>query len=113
MSDMFNTTLNADTVVLAACETALGPVRIGEGVVGFPLAFLFAGARNFLLTQWQISLGVRPHRMKGPPIIPWGDGLDLDIPRRRERRNQRRLLADWFHESKCTRNAERYTFRAV
>jgi CHAT domain-containing protein len=54
MSDVFDMTLNADTVVLAACETALGRVRPGEGVVGFPLAFLFAGARTVLLTQWQI-----------------------------------------------------------
>lgn len=57
MTDAFNMILDADTIVLAACETGLGPVRQGEGIVGFPLAFLYAGARSVLLTQWQIPSG--------------------------------------------------------
>ena len=41
--------LRADTVVCAACETGLGRLREGEGMVGFGTALLAAGARFLLL----------------------------------------------------------------
>ena len=59
MADVFSLRLNADAVVLAACQTALGRMRAGEGVVGFALAFGFAGADTVILTQWEVPSKVK------------------------------------------------------
>jgi len=47
-------TLADRLVVLSACRTALGPVE-GDGVIGFARAFLSAGARSVVATQWDVS----------------------------------------------------------
>jgi len=47
--------LNAELVVLSACETARGLVKEGEGLIGFAWAVFVAGCPSSLLTQWQVA----------------------------------------------------------
>jgi tetratricopeptide (TPR) repeat protein len=47
--------LDADLVVLSACETAIGPDGGGEGLLGFSQVLLGRGARSLLLSLWKVD----------------------------------------------------------
>ena len=48
-------TLNADLVVLSACNTAAGGGQLGgEALAGLAEAFFYAGARTLVASQWQV-----------------------------------------------------------
>jgi CHAT domain-containing protein len=47
--------LNAELVVLSACETSLGHRLNGEGLVALPQSFLIAGARNVIASSWSVD----------------------------------------------------------
>ncbi len=53
--EIYNLELNSDIVVLSACETALGKISKGEGVIGLSRAILYAGSRNMVLSLWKVS----------------------------------------------------------
>ncbi|TVR17670.1 MAG: CHAT domain-containing protein [Balneolaceae bacterium] len=55
VADIYNLTMNADLVVLGACETGLGTMYRGEGIIGFTRAFLYAGAANLVVSKWRVS----------------------------------------------------------
>jgi len=47
--------LDADLVVLSACETGLGKDAKGDGLLGFAQAFLSKGARSVVLSRWKVD----------------------------------------------------------
>jgi CHAT domain-containing protein len=47
--------LSSDLVVLSACETGLGKIVHGEGVMGLPYALYVAGNKNTLLSLWAVA----------------------------------------------------------
>ena len=53
--DVYNLTLKCDLLALSACETGLGKIMRGEGIVGLTRAFLYSGASNLLVSLWKVS----------------------------------------------------------
>jgi len=53
-ADFMNTQLNAEVVVLSACETALGRNIAGEGLVGLRYVVIARGAMSVMASLWQV-----------------------------------------------------------
>lgn len=47
--------LSAQMVCLSACQTGLGEIKKGEGIVGLSRAFMVAGSRNVGVTLWSVD----------------------------------------------------------
>ncbi|MDZ7876180.1 MAG: CHAT domain-containing tetratricopeptide repeat protein [Saprospiraceae bacterium] len=55
ISDLDSLKLNADLVVLSACETAFGRYYGGEGPMSIARAFLASGSKGVVATLWQVN----------------------------------------------------------
>jgi CHAT domain-containing protein/Flp pilus assembly protein TadD len=55
LHDIYNLELNADLVVLSACQTALGQEIRGEGLVGLTRGFMYAGAARVMSSLWSVD----------------------------------------------------------
>jgi len=55
IGDVFNLNLNAELVVLSACETGLGNQVRGEGLVGLTRGFFYAGSPRVVVSLWKVN----------------------------------------------------------
>jgi CHAT domain-containing protein/tetratricopeptide (TPR) repeat protein len=55
LHDIFNLQLNADLVVLSACQTGLGEDIRGEGLVGLTRGFMYAGTKRVVTSLWNVD----------------------------------------------------------
>jgi len=55
VSELFNMQLNAEMVVLSACETGLSDQYNGAGLSSLAKGFRYAGARSLILTFWNVN----------------------------------------------------------
>ncbi len=53
--DLYNLQLNADMVVLSACETGIGELQRGEGIISLARGFTYAGAKSIITSLWSVS----------------------------------------------------------
>ena len=53
--EMYNLDLNADLVVLSACETGLGRIVNGEGIMSMTRGFIYSGTPNILFSLWKVG----------------------------------------------------------
>jgi CHAT domain-containing protein/lipopolysaccharide biosynthesis regulator YciM len=55
MSETFNLDLDADLVVLSSCESGVGTLVQGEGMMALTRGLFYAGARNIIYSLWKVS----------------------------------------------------------
>ena len=47
--------IHADLVVLSSCESGVGQLWIGEGLLALHRSFIYSGAKNVLFSLWKVS----------------------------------------------------------
>jgi CHAT domain-containing protein len=52
--ELYSMTLSAEMVVLSACETGVGQLHRGEGIMSFSRAFAYAGASSAVISLWRV-----------------------------------------------------------
>ncbi|WP_228058827.1 CHAT domain-containing tetratricopeptide repeat protein [Nostoc sp. LEGE 06077] len=55
LHDVFNLKLQAELVVLSACQTGLGEEVKGEGLVGLTRGFMYAGSPRVVVSLWSVD----------------------------------------------------------
>ena len=55
IKDLYNMTLPADMVILSACQTGIGTLQKGQGMMSLSKGFYYAGAKSLVNTLWKIN----------------------------------------------------------
>ena len=55
VGEVYNLELNADLVVLSSCESGVGKLVKGEGMLGLNRSFVYAGSPNIVFSLWQVN----------------------------------------------------------
>ena len=53
--EIYNLRLSSDLIVLSGCQTGRGKMTRGEGILGLPRIFFYAGARSVVSSVWNIA----------------------------------------------------------
>ncbi len=54
-AEVFGLGINADLVLLSACQTGLGRITQGDDVIGLNRAFFYAGTHSIISSLWRVS----------------------------------------------------------
>lgn len=54
ISELYNLSLNADLAVLSACDTGVGNLKKGEGLINVSKAFTYAGVPSTVTSLWKV-----------------------------------------------------------
>ena len=52
--DLFDLQLNAEMVVLSACQTGIGELQKGEGIISLARGFTYAGTKSIITSLWSV-----------------------------------------------------------
>lgn len=55
MYELYNMDLNADLVVLSACNTGYGKIVRGEGIMSMARGFIYAGCPSIVMSLWPVD----------------------------------------------------------
>jgi len=53
--ETYNLNLNADLIVLSSCESGMGKLIKGEGLMALTRGFLYSGVDNLIVSLWKVS----------------------------------------------------------
>ncbi|MFP2997845.1 CHAT domain-containing tetratricopeptide repeat protein [Spongiivirga sp. MCCC 1A20706] len=53
VKDLYNQTISANMVTLSACQTGIGRLQKGEGLLSIERGFMYAGAKSLTTTMWK------------------------------------------------------------
>jgi CHAT domain-containing protein len=53
--ELYNMRLASEMVTLSACNTGMGQIRAGEGIISLARGFMYAGVTNVLMSLWAVS----------------------------------------------------------
>ncbi|HUK58070.1 MAG TPA: CHAT domain-containing tetratricopeptide repeat protein [Stellaceae bacterium] len=83
LSEILTLKLDADLVLLSACNTAgPGAAGTGDALSGLAKAFFFAGARGLMVTHWELEDTAGPV-LTALTLSPWGTARDSAADLRR------------------------------
>jgi CHAT domain-containing protein/Tfp pilus assembly protein PilF len=84
-----------ELVTLSACDTALGEIHHGEGVLGLQRSLILAGSRTLIMSLWQVSDKATEDLMKRFYSL-WTAGLNKSQAFRQARLELYRINSDPF-----------------
>jgi CHAT domain-containing protein/tetratricopeptide (TPR) repeat protein len=96
MEDVSRLDLNADLVVLSACQSGVGRVYNGEGIRGLTGSFLVAGSRAVICSLWKVEDTATAQFMEAFYTRLQGDARAAEVLRDiRQAIASRKAPADW------------------
>lgn len=76
VSEIYDLQLQADLVVLSACNTGTGKLQEGEGSISLSRAFAYAGCPSVIMSLWKV-----PDLMTSKIMVELYQNLEQDFPK--------------------------------